>query len=70
MPMLEITLKKGLVGKPATQRKIITALGLRKYGSSVKREASPSIMGMVKKVEHLVAVNELSEHEQKGTKSK
>lgn len=61
MRMFEVTLKKGLVGKPASQRKIITALGLHKYGSSVKRSASPSIVGMLKKVEHLVTVNEIEE---------
>ena len=56
--MLEITLKRGLVGKPAKQRKIIAALGLHKYGSSVKRAASPTINGMLKKIDHLVTVTD------------
>jgi large subunit ribosomal protein L30 len=56
--MLEITLKKGLVGKSQTQRKIVAALGLTKYGSSVKHSNSPSICGMVEKVQHLVMVTE------------
>jgi len=61
--MLEITLKRGLIGKPANQRKIIAALGLHKYGSSVKRNNSPTIAGMLKKIKHLVAVRESSESE-------
>ena len=59
--MLEITLKRGLIGKPANQRRIVAALGLHKFGSSVKRHASPTINGMVKKIEHLVAVRECKE---------
>jgi large subunit ribosomal protein L30 len=56
--MLKITLTKGLIGKTETQRKVITALGLGKYGSSVVRADSPTIRGMVNKVSHLVTVVE------------
>ena len=59
--MLEITLKRGLIGKPAKQRRIVAALGLHKYGSSVKRKASPTITGMLNKIEHLVSVCEIQE---------
>lgn len=58
MTVLEITLNKGLVGKPATQRKVVEALGLTKFGSSVKHSKTPTIVGMVKKVHHLVTVKE------------
>ncbi len=58
MTMLEITLIKGLVGKPATQRKVVEALGLTKYGSSVRHSKNPSICGMVEKIHHLVTVTE------------
>jgi large subunit ribosomal protein L30 len=54
--MLRITLTKGLVGKTERQRKIVAALGLSKYGSSVVRVDSPTIRGMVDKVSHLVSV--------------
>jgi large subunit ribosomal protein L30 len=54
--MLRITLTKGLVGKNESQRKVVAALGLRKYGSSVVRPDSPTIRGMVDKVSHLVTV--------------
>jgi large subunit ribosomal protein L30 len=60
MTVLEITLKRGLVGKPGTQRRVVEALGLSKYGSSVKHAKSDTIVGMVKKVHHLVTVKEHS----------
>lgn len=56
--MLKITLTKGLIGKTQTQRKIVTALGLGKYGSTVVRADSPTIRGMVNKISHLVMVVE------------
>jgi len=56
--MLKITLTRGLIGKTETQRKVIAALGLGKYGSSVVRADSPTIRGMVNKVSHLVTVVE------------
>ncbi len=58
--VLEITLTRGLVGKPATQRRVVEALGLTKYGSSVKHAKSATIIGMVKKIHHLVSVKEHS----------
>ncbi|MGD9683455.1 MAG: 50S ribosomal protein L30 [Candidatus Obscuribacterales bacterium] len=59
--MLKITLSKGLVGKKETQKKVVTALGLGKYGSSVVHMDSPTIRGMINKVSHLVTVTEVPE---------
>ena len=56
--MLKITLTKGLIGKTEKQRKVVSALGLGKYGSSVVRADSPTIRGMINKVSHLVTVVE------------
>jgi large subunit ribosomal protein L30 len=56
--MLKITLTKGLIGKKDTQRKVVAALGLGKYGSSVVRADSPTIRGMIAKVSHLVTVSQ------------
>ncbi len=58
--MIKITLKRGLVGKRGTQIAVIKALGLRKFGSSVIHAKSPTILGMVNKVQHLVSVNEVA----------
>ena len=54
--MLKITLTSGLIGKQKTQRRVVTALGLGKYGSSVVHADSPTIRGMINKVHHLVTV--------------
>ena len=54
--MLKITLTSGLVAKQRTQRRVVQALGLGKYGSSVVRYDSPTIRGMINKVHHLVTV--------------
>jgi large subunit ribosomal protein L30 len=56
--MLKITLTSGLVGKKETQRKVVSALGLGKYGSSVVHADSPTIQGMIRKVHHLVTVTQ------------
>ena len=54
--MLKITLTSGLVGKTDTQRKIVAGLGLGKFGTTVVHADSPTIRGMLKKVNHLVTI--------------
>lgn len=54
--MLKITLTRGLVAKTETQRKVVRALGLRKFGSTVEHADTPTIRGMVRKVSHLLTV--------------
>jgi large subunit ribosomal protein L30 len=55
---LKITLVKSLIGRPEEQRSTIRSLGLRKMNSSVIKEDSPAIMGMIRKVSHLLKVEE------------
>jgi large subunit ribosomal protein L30 len=56
--MLKITLNAGLVGTTETQRKVVRALGLGKFGSSAFHADSPTIRGMIAKVNHLLCVQE------------
>lgn len=56
--MLKITLTSGLVGKTKEQRRVVKALGLGKYGSSVVHHDSPTIRGMCNKISHLLTVTE------------
>jgi large subunit ribosomal protein L30 len=56
---LRIQLVNSLIGRPDTQRKVVAALGLKKLNSVVEREDIPSIRGMVKKVSHLLKVEEI-----------
>ena len=57
---LKIKLIRGLSRKSEDFRRTIIGLGLRKIGSEVIRDNTPSIRGMVKKVLHLVKVEEIS----------
>jgi large subunit ribosomal protein L30 len=47
------------IGRPHPQRRVIQGLGLRGPGSSVVVENTPSFRGMVRKVLHLVSVEEV-----------
>jgi large subunit ribosomal protein L30 len=56
---LKISLKKSLIGWSREQRVIARTLGLKKTGSSVIHDDTPQIRGMVKKVSHLLKVEEI-----------
>ncbi|MBK7972019.1 MAG: 50S ribosomal protein L30 [Deltaproteobacteria bacterium] len=56
---LKVTLVRSPIGTPGTQRQTLVGLGLRRLGRSVVRPNTPAFRGMVKKVLHLVDVEEL-----------
>ena len=56
MSTIKIKQGKSRIGAPATQKRTLDALGLRKLNHMVEREATPSVLGMVEKVKHLVTV--------------
>jgi len=58
---LKITLVKSVIGYDKRQRENIKGLGLRRIRHSVIREDRPEIWGMIKKVPHLVKVEEVEE---------
>jgi large subunit ribosomal protein L30 len=55
---LKITLVRGLVGTTQDQRATVRSLGLKKIRQSVVRDDRPEVRGMLKKVLHLVTVEE------------
>ena len=59
MSKLEITYKKSWIGYEKSQGATIRALGLRKLNQKVVQEDTPVIRGMINKVSHLVAVEEV-----------
>ncbi|MDD4189609.1 MAG: 50S ribosomal protein L30 [Eubacteriales bacterium] len=59
--MIRITLRKGTNQEKPNHIANIKALGLRKIGSSVEMNDTPQIRGMIKKVQHLVKVEEIGE---------
>jgi large subunit ribosomal protein L30 len=60
---IRITLIRSPIGRPPVQRKTVRALGLRKLNHSVVQQRTPEILGMVKRVQHLVRVEPLGEEE-------
>ncbi len=56
---LKITLVKSPIGYNQRQRGTVKALGLKRLNSSVEHEDTPVIRGMIFKVSHLVAVEEV-----------
>jgi large subunit ribosomal protein L30 len=59
MTQLVVKQVRGVAGRPEHQRKVLKGLGLRGIGSQVTIANTPSFRGMVKKVLHLVTVNEV-----------
>ena len=56
---LLITQVKSLISKNQKQKKTIIPLGLGKINKSVKKKASPEIIGMIKSVNHLIQVKKI-----------
>jgi large subunit ribosomal protein L30 len=59
MAKLKITQKRSVIGRPARQKATMEALGLRKINATVEVEGTPQVLGMVRKISHLVEVVEL-----------
>ncbi|MDZ4792897.1 MAG: 50S ribosomal protein L30 [Bacteroidota bacterium] len=60
MKKLKITLVKSPIDRPERQKLTVQALGLNKTNSSKEVEATPQILGMIRKVTHLLKVEELA----------
>ena len=63
MAKLRITYTKSSIGYSIDQKETIKSLGLRKLNSSIVREDTPVVRGMIFKVRHLVTVQETAEGE-------
>ena len=55
---IKVTQISSAIGRPETQRRTLIGLGLNKMYKTVELEDTPSVRGMVKKVAHLVKVEE------------
>ena len=56
---LKITQTRSVIGRTDDQDRTVRALGLHRIGDSVEQPDRPEIRGMVRKVAHLVSVEEL-----------
>jgi len=59
MKKIKVTKVKSSIGRLKNQKRTLEALGLRKINQTVEHDASPTILGMVDKVQHLVSVEEI-----------
>jgi len=58
MAKIKIKQVRSAINRPARQKATIKALGFRKLNHTVEHEATEQILGMVKKVQHLIEVVE------------
>jgi large subunit ribosomal protein L30 len=58
MATIKIKQVRSAIRRPAVQKATIKALGFSKLNQVIEKEATPQIMGMIKKVQHLVEVVE------------
>lgn len=59
MKKIKITLVKSPIDRPERQKETLKALGLNKMNASREVEATPQIEGMVRKVKHMLAVEDV-----------
>ena len=59
MAKIKVTLEKSTIGEVVSVKENVRALGLNKIRSSKELEDSPSVQGMIKKVRHLVKVENI-----------
>ena len=60
MARIKVTQVKSQIGRLQNQKRTLEALGLRKMNQTVEHEATPSIIGMVNTVKHLVSLRKFN----------
>ncbi|QNR23354.1 50S ribosomal protein L30 [Croceimicrobium hydrocarbonivorans] len=60
MAKIRVKQVRSKIKRPEDQKRTLEALGLRKMNQVVEHEATPQILGMVRKVAHLLEVEELN----------
>ena len=56
MAKIRIKQVRSKIGRPESQKRTMDALGFRKMNHVIEHEATPQILGMVHKVEHLIRI--------------
>jgi len=56
--LIRVTLVKSPIGYNLSQKRTVKALGLRKMNQTVEHKDSPTLRGMLNKVNHLIQVEE------------
>jgi large subunit ribosomal protein L30 len=60
MKKIKITQVRSAIDYPERQKLTLQALGLKKMNASKEVEATPQVLGMIRKVEHLVQVEDVA----------
>lgn len=60
MAKVRIKQVRSTIKRPETQKRTIQALGLGKINRTVEVENTPQIAGMIRKVAHLISVEEIA----------
>ncbi|MGZ5253282.1 MAG: 50S ribosomal protein L30 [Flavitalea sp.] len=60
MKTVKLTQVKSAIDRPENQKLTLKALGLNKMNASKEVVATPQILGMIRKVEHLITVEEVN----------
>ena len=59
MKKIRVKQIRSQIRRPQNQKRTLEALGLRKMNQVVEHDATPTILGMVNKVKHLLSVEEI-----------
>ncbi len=59
MSKVRITQIRSTIGRPERQKRTVKALGLGKINRSVEKDNNDTIAGMIRKISHLVKVEEI-----------
>ena len=62
-PKAKVTQVRSTINRPRDQKATIQALGLGKINRTVEKEVTPQILGMLKKVSHLIKIEPLESKE-------
>jgi len=58
MTKIKIRQVKSKIGATKRQKATLEALGLKKINATVEKEASPQVLGMIAKVNHLINIEQ------------
>lgn len=59
MTKVRIVQIKSAIKRPKDQKATLVALGIKRMNRPVEKEATPQILGMINKVQHLLRVEEI-----------
>jgi len=59
MAQIKVKQVKSSIKRISNQKRVLESLGLRGIGKEVTHDATPTILGMIQKVKHLVTVTEV-----------